>query len=338
MKINFLLDFSKSDYNGVVNSALRLSEKLKLEGIKVSINGKGYDYDIIHTHSNFPPTIFKMKKAKRRGLKVISHAHTTFEDLRGSFILTTNDLFLNLFGKYLTYFYSQADLILAPSNWTKNTLINKGIKVPIEVLSNGVDLKKFKYSINKAKEFREKYNLSEEDILVYGLGIVFLRKGIKTFKKVAKELPDLKLFWIGKKHNSFLINHKSINNILKNIPPNLKFLGFVDSKDVLGAHCAGNIFLFPSYVENQGIVILEAAACSKPIILRNLPVYDWAINKGNCLLANNDEEFVNCVDLLSKNKNLRQKLGNSVKKVAEKNDINKTIKNLINIYENAMNF
>jgi len=333
MKINFLLDFSKSDDNGIVNSAYRLAELLREKGLDVSINGKGYDYDIIHTHTPSPLYILKMNKSRKLGLKIISHAHTTAEDVRGSFILTRKKLVLNYINRYLIYFYNHADLVLAPSEWTKNVLTDKQLKVPIKVLSNGVNLKKFKYNEKNAKEFRKKYGLSEEDIMVYSVGIVFLRKGIETFRKVAQGLPELKFFWIGKKYNSLFINRKAMNKVFNNLPSNLKFLGYVEGKDVIGAHCAGDIFLFPSYVENQGIAILEAAACSKAIVLRNLPTYDWAVHKENCFIAKNDKEFIKSVYTLSKDRKLRNKIGKAAKIVAEENDINKTIENLISTYE-----
>jgi len=337
MKINFLLDFADRSDNGITTAALRFAKRLRLEDLDVSINGKGYNYDIIHTHSPSPINIIKMRKARRLGLKIISHAHTTAEDVRGSFTLTQNKLILNIMGKYFNYFYNHADLVLAPSNWTKNTLIRRNLKTPVKVLSNGINLKKFKFDKKKAEEFRKKYNIGKDNIIVYSVGIVFIRKGIETFKRVAEELSDLVFLWIGMGYNPFFVNYRPMKRVLKNIPPNLNFLGYIGNKDFVGAHCAGDIFLFPSYVENQGIATLEAATCSKAMVLRNLPTYDWAVNGENCFIAKNDEEFIKNVDFLSKNKNLRYKIGKAAKKVAKKNDINNTIKELIKIYENLIN-
>lgn len=336
MKVNFLVDFNKSDNNGIINSVYRLADGLEKKGLSVSVNGGGYDYDIIHTHTPSPLHIFKVNKARKLGLKIVSHAHTTAEDVRGSFIFTRNKTVLKQINRYLRYFYSHADIILAPSEWTKNMLIDKRLDVPIEVLSNGINLKKFKFNQNSAKGFREKYGLEKDDIMVYSVGIVFLRKGIETFRKVAEELPDIKFFWIGKKYNSMYIDIRAINKVFKNLPTNLNFLGYINGKDVVGAHCAGDVFLFPSYVENQGIAILEAAACSRAIVLRNLPVYDWAEHKKNCLIAENDVEFVKNVESLSKDKRLRDRIGKAAKKVAEENDMEKTIERLISIYENLL--
>jgi 1,2-diacylglycerol-3-alpha-glucose alpha-1,2-glucosyltransferase len=305
--------------------------------LDVSINGKGYDYDIIHTHTSFFLNAFRMGKAKRLGVKTVSHAHTTADDMKGSFSFTQNKIALDIISAYLKNFYNQADIVLSPSEWTKSTLIKRGIKVPIEILSNGVDLKKFRYNKESAREFREKYDLTEDDVLIYGVGLVFLRKGIETFVKVARELSDMNFLWIGKKYNSFLISHSSINRIVRNAPKNMRFLGFVDSKDVVGAHCAGDVFLFPSYVENQGIVILEAAACSNAIVIRNLPVYDWAVNGCNCMVAKTNQEFVDDVKKLVENKNLRDKLGKNLYKEAKKHDIEKTVTRLIDIYDRVLN-
>jgi len=336
MKVNFVVDYPKIRDNGITTAALRLAERLESKGIDVSINGKGYNYDILHSHATSPKYIFKIKKAKRLGLKTVIHAHTTAEDIRGSFILTKNDFTLDIIGKYLTYFYNNADIVITPSNWSKSTLIKRGVNVPIKVLSNGIDLKEFNFDERKSRAFKDKYGIDYDDILVYTIGIVFIRKGIETFKKVAEELKHLKFLWAGKRYKPLFIDYTSVNKILKNLPPNLNFLGRIDNEDLVGIHCAGDIFLFPSFAENQAIATLEARACSKAIVLRNLPVYDWAIHKENCLIAQNDEEFIRYVNILSKDKNLRYKIGRAAKKVAKKNDINITIKELIKNYEDLL--
>ncbi len=338
MKVNIIVKTprKKSKKSGIVNSALRFVKNLQKQGIEVHINGKGYDYDIFHFHMPSPDYLYKIKKAKRKGIKIITHAHVTIEDLKGSFTLTENKRFLKMAKKYIIYFYNQGDLVLTPSEWTKKTLINNGVKTPIKVLSNGIENKKFKFSETKRKEFRKEHKIRKNDLVVYSVGMVFLRKGIDTFVSVAKKMPDINFFWIGKKYNSMFVNPRKTNKILKDLPPNCKFLGFV--KDIIAAHCGCDMFLFPSYVENQGIVILEAAACESPIIVRDIPVYkDWLFHNKNCLKGVNTDDFVKNIRLLVKDKKIRKKMIKEGKNLASKNDLNLMTKKLIKNYENLLN-
>ena len=45
------------------------------------------DYDILHINTWFFKSYFVAKKAKKRGKKIVYHAHSTEEDYRNGFIL-----------------------------------------------------------------------------------------------------------------------------------------------------------------------------------------------------------------------------------------------------------
>ena len=53
------------------------------------------DYDILHINTYFPKSYRLAKKAKKRGKKIVYHAHSTEEDYKNGFILAnkTSKLF-----------------------------------------------------------------------------------------------------------------------------------------------------------------------------------------------------------------------------------------------------
>ncbi|WP_206076315.1 glycosyltransferase [Marinitoga lauensis] len=90
------------------------------------------------------------------------------------------------------------------------------------------------------------------------------------------------------------IKHHSekIKKILNHKLSNLKFPGFVSDEMLISAFCEANIFLFPSYEENEGIVVLEALSSKTPLIIRNIPVYkNWLSHKENCLKSQTIEDL-----------------------------------------------
>ena len=56
------------------------------EKIEYTTNPKD-DYDIMHINTWFLKSYFVAKKAKKKGKKIVYHAHSTEEDYRNGFIL-----------------------------------------------------------------------------------------------------------------------------------------------------------------------------------------------------------------------------------------------------------
>ncbi len=278
--------------------------------------------DIFQINTPWLKSLWLIKKAKRRGMKVIIWSHVTVEDFIQVFRF--NKYIAPLMKKYLAYAYNQADLIFSPSEYTKSLVAAYGIsKEKIVAFSNGVDLEKFYKDEKKRTDYREKYNL--KNLAVGTVGLAIPRKGIDTFLKLAEKFPENKFMWYGKIYSSLLVK-----SLPKNIPANTRFTGYVD--DILAAFNSLDIFIFPSYEENQGMVILEAAVLGLPILVRDIPVYGgWLVHGENCLKAKNDEEFEKNLKLVLADEGLREKLSKGALALAQKEDIKKS--RLTEIYQ-----
>ncbi len=231
-----------------------------------------------------------MKNAQKKDKKVVYHTHTTYEDFKGS-IKFSNQLAV-LIKCIAKKAFNKADFLISPSEYTKNLIDTKythGTK-EIRVISNGVSTKKFTKKEELAKKFLEEYKITKPIIITAGLP--FERKGIKEFVKIVEMLPEYEFLWFGSSSIKKLLP-KKISNIIDNPPKNLTFPGFVDGDILQGAFSAANAFLFMTYEENEGIVVLESLSAELPIVLRDIPVYEnWLDDKENCFKARNNEEFV----------------------------------------------
>ncbi len=296
---------------GILSSYHNQISILKHLGIDYTENVND-NYDIFQCSAPWLRSIFLMKRAKRRGKKVIVWSHTTVEDSIQVFRLVK--YIAPIYRLYLTRAYNLADLIFAPTEYTKSLLVGYGIPAnKIIPMSNGVDLSHFYQDPQKRITGRKKYDLSRLSVITVSLAIP--RKGINTFVKLARDFPDLQFRWYGKIYNSLIA--ESLPN---NLPDNIKFTGFVP--DILESYCSGDIFVFPSYEENEGMAILEAASIGLPILVRDIPVYNgWLENGKNCLKAKNDREFKEDLKKLIDNPTLRQQLGNNALKLAQAKSI-----------------
>lgn len=280
--------------------------------------------DILQINTPWLKSLWLIKKAKSKHKKVIIWAHVTAEDAKEVFRF--NKLLFPLIRKYLTYAYGLADLIFTPSHYTKSLLIAYGLpESKIMVQSNGVDNKVFFKDESKRNSMRAEKNLS--GIIVGTVALAIPRKGISTFLNLAEKFTQNKFIWFGKIYSSLLTKP-----LPKHIPNNAIFTGYVD--DILAAFNALDIFVFPSHEENQGMVILEAAAIGLPILIRDIPVYNgWMIHNENCLKAKNEEEFITYLDMLIQDEALRKRLGEKAKLLAQQEDISKLAEKTLQIYK-----
>jgi 1,2-diacylglycerol-3-alpha-glucose alpha-1,2-glucosyltransferase len=290
------------------------------------------DYDILHINTILPKSLIYAKLAKSRGKKVIMHAHTLEEDTRNSF--TGSNTIAPLFKRYLSHFYKNADHIICPSPYAKEMLSTYGLgNIPITPISNGTDLDFFKFSKEGREKYRERYML--DDIAAFSVGHVFMRKGPDTFINVAKEFKN-PFIWFGNVFNGALVKDSRLAEAMASKPENVKFTGYVD--DIVAAYSAGDIFFFPSRAETQGLVILEAWAMERPLLIRDLPVFrDWTHDGENCLRALDETDFAEKLRWLIDDKALRERLVRGGKKAVKEHSMENIGKELKRVYTEVLN-
>jgi len=317
--------FYKNLGTGVLSSYNNQRKILEKMGIEYIENGKE-DYDILQVNLMGPKALYLIRRDKRRGKKIVTYAHNTPEDFVGVFWFS--NLVLPIFKKLVVYMHSKSDIVICPSQYTKGLMEKHGIETPMIALSNAVDTKRFKFDEKGREKARKKYGL--KNITVFSVGLVLPRKSPSTFINMAEKFKDINFIWFGKIYSGALVK-----KLPKEMPENLQFTGYVD--DIIEAFSAGDIFVFPSHEENEGMAILEAAATEKPLIVRDIPVYKgWLIHEKNCFKAENQNEFEKYVDILKKDKILRDKMGAEALALANRNNLESVGKRLLEIYSGLL--
>jgi len=287
------------------------------------------DYDLAHVNTIGPGAVAVARHARRTDTPLILHAHVTREDFAESFRFS-NQLAVPL-GRYLRWFYSQADLVLTPSRYTKGLLESYPIDAPIEPISNGIDIDAMAGHESLREEYRDRYDL--DGMVVFAVGNVFERKGLTTFAKLA-QATDYDFVWFGH-YDTGLHASKTVRYWTQNPPENLTFTGWVD--DIRGAYGAGDVYLFPTKNENQGIVVLEAMAAGKAVVLRDIPVFDEFFTDGvDCLKASTMDEFEDAPHRLEADPDLRARLGENAKETAQEHGLDRLGERLGTVYRDLV--
>jgi 1,2-diacylglycerol-3-alpha-glucose alpha-1,2-glucosyltransferase len=285
--------------------------------------------DILQINTPWLNSLRLIHKAKRRGMPVAIWSHVTAEDSRDVFWF--GKLTYPLVRRYLTYAYGLADIVFCPSEYTKSLLVNYGLDPKkLVAVSNGVDVHVFKKDEEKRTAARTEYHLN--GMVIGTVGLAIPRKGIDTFIALARKFPQHTFVWFGKIYSSFLAKP-----LPKNIPSNVMFTGYV--KDIVAAFNALDIYVFPSYEENQGMTNVEAAAIGVPMLLRNLPAYrGYFTNENDCLMAQNENEFAPKLARLLENKEERDLLAARAKeRVMNEQSLEACGQRMRGLYEQLLN-
>lgn len=330
-----VLIYENKNYQVVSKSGLAKAIKnqkkaLMLNNIEYTTNIND-DYDIVHINFYDPGSLIDITKFKKKKIPVVCHAHSTEEDFKNSFIFSNQ--IAPAFKLWLTNFYNNGDVIITPTPYSKSLLQAYKIKPNIIALSNGIDIKEYKTQRQNVAAFNQAYNLKQSDQLIISIGHLMERKGILDFIQLAETLPQYKFMWIG--HTSDKLITTNVKNAIKKAPNNCIFTGFLEFENVLTALTRANLFLFASYEETEGIVVLEAMAMKVPVLLRNIPVYqEWIIDDFHAYKANNNDEFRQYITNIL-NKELPNLTKNAYHMVKEK-DLKIIGRKLISIYQTTL--
>ena len=302
IRVNMLSMADSVDGQGVGSAYLELMKLLKEDGkddFEIQLNKGVKNCDIIHAHTFEPRNYIKLKMAK---VPTVSYVHCLPEHFDGSIKLPK--LAFKIFKKYVINFYKNADHLVVVNPMFKKDMIKAGLdEDKITYIPNFVSKEKFyKKSASEIKKIRQKYDLNEDDFVVLGEGQVQNRKGVVDFVEVAKMLPDIKFIWAGGfSFGAITDGHKKLEQIMKNPPKNVKFLGIIPRDDMNDLFNAGDLLFVPSYNELFPMTILEACSTDTPILLRNLELYEDILFK-KYLCADNNKEFAKLIKLYKDNK------------------------------------
>ena len=149
--------------------------------------------------------------------------------------------------------------LTVPSHWLERRVKQSFLReYPVEVVYNQVDRSIFKPT---PSDFRERHGLAGK-IIVLGVASVWEeRKGLKDFLALSKLLDDrYKIVLIG-------LNQKQIAEL----PPEILGLPRTDNtRQLVEAYSAADVFVCPSTEETFGMTVLEACCCgTSPVVYRD---------------------------------------------------------------------
>ena len=329
MKVFLYTEGLKAIRKSGLGKAIEHQKKaLELSNIPYTLSSKE-DYDILHINTYFIKSYFVAKRAKRKGKKVVYHAHSTEEDYKDGFILAKQTSWF--FKWWLIKCYKVGDVLITPTEYSKKLISSyKGLEnKKIYPISNGIELDFFKRNESMGKQFRKVYNIKENEKVIISIGLYIERKGIVDFVELAKRMPEYKFIWFG--YSPLAAATKKARDAVNTKLPNLTFAGYVERDMIKSALSGCDLYIFPTKEETEGMPIVEACACGAPAIIRDIPVFDpWLKDGVNVYKAKDVDEFEKKIKAYFNGK--LKDVTKEAKKVAINRDLSSIGKNLKEVY------
>lgn len=278
IKINMLSAATTVDGQGVGSAYIEQVRLVKEcdDIFEVEENSNSNKFHIYHMHTVNPSYRLRFTKKHIN----VAYVHFIPSTLDGSIKL--NKLFFAIFKKYVITTYKKADEIVVVNPSFISPLVELGIpEENITYIPNFVDHDVFhKLSDEKRNKIREKYNIPLDKFVVMGCGQVQTRKGVLDYIEVAKRNPDKMFVWAGGFSFGRLTDgYNELKAIMDNPPENVKFIGIIPRSEMNDIFNMCDLLFMPSFSELFPMSILEAVNSSKPVLLRDLDLYEEILFK-----------------------------------------------------------
>lgn len=315
--------------HGVHTAFLEMAEILRgRDDVRLLINDKPKkSTNITHIHT-FGFFALKRLLSRKGGKKVVS-AHVVPDSLVGS--LKGASWWAPIFKYYLKWFYNRADVVVAVSPYTRGELIRMGIKRPIEMIPNSVDIKSMQSTVKERHEIRASLGIPDDMFIVIGSGQVQPRKRFDEFVKIATELPDVQFIWIGGiPFKAAGADSVHLTKMMREAPTNVMVTDVIPNDEARRYTKIGNLMFMPSEQETFGLSIIEGAAAGMPVLVRDIHDYDATF--GDLVTRGDDKTFLKQIKLFHTDKDF---YADGVKKsaaLAAKYDSKVIGQQLMNLY------
>jgi glycosyltransferase involved in cell wall biosynthesis len=279
-------------------------------------------FDVVHSQGyNRFLSEFAIKILSKK-VPIIFSPHGFIHTKKNYFFKVIHDLTI---GKYIKKANYCTALTKLDYEYYKKLGVN--IKKIVEI-PNGVDVEKFsKISKEYVEKFKEKYKIKSPSLLY--VGRIHKSKGLQYVVDAIKNL-DVQLVIVGNDAGYKEKLKKQIKKI--GLENRIIFTESLNDKELNSAYYASDIFILFSGWEGFGIVIIEAMATGKPVIVSDRGALPYLVkNKKNGLVVpfKNIKKLEESIKFLIENKKELRRIEDEGKKFAKKYDW----KNIVNKYE-----
>lgn len=303
---------------------------------------KTFQPDIIHLETPDAIALTAFDEARRLHIPVIGTCHIMPQNISGSLPFLPSQIrkFVgNLYMKQLASLFNKIDFVTAPTETGIAILKAHGVRTPMQVLSNGIDLAAFHSVPQKAKETLEtQLQIPKKPIILY-VGRLDKEKRVDVLVKALGLLQHRIDFHavIAGTGEQYVLLQVLIKKL--RLKERITFLGMLPEESLVTLYNLATVFVMPSTAELQSLVTMEAMAVGKPVIGAQAGALPYLITpeKNGYLFKPDDAgDLARKLEQVLESKSLQKKMGEASEQLIQQHDIHVVVQKLENLYKEVI--
>jgi glycosyltransferase involved in cell wall biosynthesis len=297
---------------------------------------KTFTPDIIHIHHPFWLGSLGLFYARRLKVPAVYTYHTRLEEY-AHFVPLPGLLFRNFISHVLVRrFANKCDGIIVPTDSIEEYLRMVGVKKPIYVQPTGIEYQRFQQvEPQEIANLKKTLDIGEEKILI-SVSRLSNEKNIDFMIEAIAQVHQktrirFRFFLIGEGPQRERLQQRIAALGLENI---LTLTGAVKPEEMALWYRLGDVFLFSSKSETQGMVILEAMAAGLPVVAVRSSGIDDVLREGFNGFKTPQKQNLWCdrVQLLLEDDSTRKEMSENARRFSRNYSIGEFTKNVREIY------
>lgn len=296
--------------------------------------------EIVHLIMPTPAANAAANAASRLGVPVVAHLHSQPEIVYPGLSRIVKRLIplrvlREPFYRYLLWVYRKVSVVICPTRFAQKGLERQSRKVRTAIISNGVPFTVFRK--RDPAPFLRKYGLHGPRLLFVGRFDPWKSVGtlVGAMPTILEGCPDAHLDLVGVGQGRSKLERLAER---LGVASHVTFFGKLPLDDLVLAYNACSAFVLPSFAELEGMVVLEAMACGKPIIISDSTENASAqfVHGNGFLFRYGDPKNLaeKAVRILTDGK-LRAQMGAASFRKSRLYDIRRSLTKLIEVYRKA---
>ncbi|RQG98758.1 glycosyltransferase [Natrarchaeobius oligotrophus] len=216
--------------------------------------------DVVHVHTPFTVGYAGMRFARRHDLPVVASYHTVLQ-ARADRVAPPPlvEGVKRVTRSYERWFFDDVDRVIVPTSYARRYFFETvRADADVRIVTNGIDTEFFHPVA--ADSFADRHALSDDRPTIGYTGRHGYEKNLEELLEAVDGM-DVTVVLAGDGPARTDLEARAAT-----ADTDVCFLGFLDRDELPAFYSAIDVFAFPSPVETQGLVALEAAACGTPVV------------------------------------------------------------------------
>ena len=223
--------------------------------------------DLVHIQTPFIAHYQGTALARALRIPVIESYHTYFEEYLHHYVPLMPRALMRFIARRFTVSQCNVlDALVVPSRAMEQALLDYGVKCPMHIIPTGMEMERF--AGGDGQRFRAQLGIAPGQPVLVHVGRIAHEKNIdflfRMFAIVLRNKPGA-VFVVAGEGPALAACKAHVRSL--GLGEHVRFVGYLArERELLDCYRAGDLFVFSSKTETQGLVLLESLALGVPVV------------------------------------------------------------------------